>query len=171
MVKATLLDSPMPDKYPEVHFDVAGLGLWVHFEDDEYEDWTGVFGPGDIAGDDFAIAFSNGSCALISSKGKGYVVDVNTRQLTYRTDCRMLFDAIAIPDRELIIACDYTSLYAYSCSSEVWHSLRIASDEIEFINATPDALSGRAFIWGDWQTFRLDLDSWQMMPDLNADTP
>src|SRR5688572_30743605 len=79
MVKAILLDKPQPDKYPEVHFDVSGIATWVHFEDDEYEDWLGVFGRGDLVSRSFAMVFYTGGCALVSALGKGYVVDVNTR--------------------------------------------------------------------------------------------
>jgi hypothetical protein len=168
MVKATLLDQPQPNKFPEVHFDVSGLGTWVHFEDDEYEDWLGVFGRGDIVRErNFVVSFYTGGCALVSAWGRGYVVNVNTRTMVYRTSCDMLVGAVAIPGRDLVIACDWTNLYAYSCTAEVWGSKRIASDGIEFVDASSDTLTGRAYIWSEWQPFTLRFDSWQMTPDLD----
>jgi hypothetical protein len=33
---------------PEVAFDAYGNCLWVLFEDDEYRQWCGIFGAGDL---------------------------------------------------------------------------------------------------------------------------
>jgi hypothetical protein len=170
MPKSVLLDAPQPDKYPEVHFDVSGVSTWVHFVDDAYEDWIGVFGRGDIVRNkSFAVSFNESGCALVSAWGRGYVVDVNARTLKYRTDSDMLVDAIKIPNRELVIACDFTDLYAFTCEAQIWCRKRIASDGIGFIEASPDALTGRAYFRGKWVDFSLDLASWVVTPDLNAE--
>src|SRR5574341_223275 len=166
MVKATLLEKPLPDKYPEVHFDVVGLGTWVHFEDDEYEDWVGVFGRAyDHFGRDFAVPFSRGGAALVSALGKGYVIDVNQRKLRCYTSSDWLTRGITIPHREFVIASDYDQgLMAIGLDQELWLAKGIASDGIRFVEATSDKLRCLVWHYTGWYSSTLRYDGWIYTP-------
>jgi hypothetical protein len=143
-----------------------------HFEDDEYEDWLGVFGRGDVVRErNVAVSFYTGGCALVSAWGRGYVVNVNTRQLVYRPESDMLVAAVAIPGRDFVIACDYNHIHAFGCNTQIWRSKRIAGTYVEFLEVTPDAVSGRVTFRGFWKPFTLHLNQWLMTPDLDFDAP
>ena len=159
-MKAKLLSKrPVSGLYSEEWFDTIGDCDSVLFEDEDYQDWLGVFGRGRIVKFSTAILYTVGSTALVIAGGKGHVIDVNSRELKFRTTCDHLVGAIAVPERHLAIACDFTHLYALTSTEETWKSERAAMDGIRFGHVTPENLSGLAWDLDGWHTFTLRYDT------------
>lgn len=101
---------PISGTIEERWFDAVGDCLWVRFEDDEGVAWVGVFGKVGFTQVRAAVGFNEGRSAFVIAGGQGYVVDLETRSLRYKTDYDAHVSAIAVPGRDLIITCDYTCL-------------------------------------------------------------
>lgn len=162
-MKTTLLDiRPLPGDYPEKHFNARGQCTSVLFEDQNYQDWLGIFGNGGVTQYSAATLFSTTSAALIMAKGEGYAVDVNTKQLTYKTKCDYLVDALQIPDRDLIIAYNFTNIFAFTSKKQVWDSGRIASDGLKFEGIFASVVHGKVWAYTQWQNFTLNLNTFKL---------
>lgn len=157
--------------YPEHWYDAGSFCTRVLFEDEDYNEWVGVFGQSrDSTGLSKAIQFGQGSSAFILARGQGYIIDINSKALFHKTECDWLQDAIAIPNHNFIVACDWTDLYAYSNEGLLWQSNRIATDGIHFLEATQNYLTGQ--LWrpnlndeDQWLRFRLYYDGWRIVVD------
>jgi hypothetical protein len=158
-MKIEVLDKPpISGSMPEVQFDAVCHCIWVKF-DDGLNEWAGVFGQGDISRDaNTATVFNNDKNAFIIAGGQGYVVNLAAKSLAYRTPDDCLQDAIAIPNRDLILTCDYTELKLYDSNKKLWGSDRIACDGIKFTEATTDKVSGHIWQIG-WYSFVFDVTS------------
>jgi len=159
-----LAEPPVSGSIPERWYDATGDCVWVRFDDGDNGEggaWAGVFGSSRLTGRASVTLFGGGPWALVIAGGRGYVVDTRTGELRHRTECDYLVDAIAVPGRDLVVACDFTDLYAYSASALVWRSDRVALDGIEFDPAGPRELRGRVWGGSEWHPFRLDLDRWE----------
>ena len=160
MTEAILLKNrPISGTYPEQWFDAQGQCTSILFEDDKYEKWLGIFGNSEFTQYSAVILFPVTSSVLIVAKGQGYVVDVNTKELRYKTNCDYIVNAIQVPSQDLIIACDFTDLYAFSSKKELWRSDRIASDGIELATAANRDVYGKAWNYDHWQDFTLHTDN------------
>ena len=160
MTEAILLEShPISGAYPERWFDARGECTFILFEDNNYEKWLGVFGNSQITRYSTVIPFSGTACVLVIARGQGYVVDVNMKELRYKSSCGYIVSAIQVPSRDMIVACDFTDLYTFSSEKELWRSEQIAMDGIEFVKATNSEVQGKAWIADHWQNFTLDVDT------------
>jgi hypothetical protein len=151
---------PASGKHEEHWFDAVDDCVSVLFEDDQHERWLGVFGSSGVAPSDLALAFEVGVAALVLASGQGYVVDVNTRSLLYRTNCDYLLDAVAVPRRDLVIACDCNRLCALSSAAELWESEDIAMEGFDLGAPAEDHLVGHAWDRQEWRRFKLTYDGW-----------
>jgi hypothetical protein len=168
-MKVKLLDHrPHSGEYTERWYDAVGDCINVLFEDDEYNDWLGVFGSGGVGSLRRALIFPTTSTALIIAGGHGYVVNGNTGVLSYRMDCDAWQDVVIVPGHDLIMGCDFTKLYGVTSNGLQWKSDRVALDGILLKEVTPDYLIGQAlqvrhsysysdFVWID---FKLVFDGW-----------
>jgi len=144
---------------PEVQFDAAGNCMWVKF-DDGLDEWAGVFGQGDISRHvNTATIFNNDKHAFVIAGGQGYVVNLADKSLAYKTPDDYLQGVISIPNRDLILTCDYTDLIVYDSSKKLWESDRVALDGIKFIEATSDKVSGYVWQIEGWYSFIFDVNS------------
>ena len=159
---------PESGTVPERWFDAAGSCAWVRFVDDDGDEWAGVFGRSGFSGHCKAVLCGDGRTALVIADGQGYVVDAQTGELHHKTTCDCLCDAIAVPGREFVIACDFTGLYAVSKQGEVWHSPRVALDGIRLNGATEASVTGEAWWHDEWCSFTLEFDGWRIQGDLPA---
>jgi hypothetical protein len=159
VIKAEVLTKPpISGSVDEVHFSAVGDCTWVRFTDAVDTQWCGVFGPG-CAGRRAAVVNPTGS-AFVVSWGQGYLIDVNTRELLHKTDCEWLISAIAVPGRDVIVACTFTELVAYSPLGRVWNSARVSIDGIELAEASRATVKGRVWNLERWVDFNLDIESW-----------
>ena len=141
-----------------MQFDAIGDCTWVRFSNSSQE-WAGIFGKGNIAKHVNAVTiFDNGKCAFVIAGGQGYVVNLEKRSLQHKTPDDYLQDAIAIPQRDLILTCNYTNLMIYDSTKKLWESDRVALDGLKFTGANSKEVSG--YIWqGDgWYSFVFDLN-------------
>lgn len=159
-MKIQVLDSPpISGSMPEVHFDAFGDCIWVKF-DEGLEEWAGVFGIDDLWSEiNIAVVFDDNRHAFIVASGQGYVVNLTDRSLTYRTADDNIRDVIVIPNRDLILTCNYAYLTLYDSDKILWSSDRIASDTIKLTKATPDKVSGYLLQMKGWYSFIFDINS------------
>ena len=164
-MKAQLLEKPpISGTYPERWYDAVGECSWVLFEDENYEDWVGVFGQGDMVRFSAALLFDTTAVAFIVSHGRCYIVDINSGELRYRTKGEDLVDIIAVPGRDLIIATDaYTRLCAFTSVGKVWHSGSVAADGIRYKEATTDRVRGQVWQYDGWYSFTLHFKGWRFV--------
>jgi len=160
MIKAEILSSPpISGSIDEVRFGPLGNCTWVRFTDSNREEWCGVFGPGHAART-ATVANTAGQSFVVAS-GQGYLIDVNSRELLHQTQHVWLISAIAVPERDVFLACDYTNLLAYSPAGLLWESRRVSVDGITLSSATPSQVRGQVWNLESWVDFILDVDSWQ----------
>ena len=159
-MKIEILDKPpISGSMPEIQFDAKGDCTWVKFGDG-FDEWAGVFGKGYNSGNmDAAVLFNSGQHAFVIAGGQGYVVNIADKSLVYKTPEDYLQGVIAIPNRDLIITCDYTKLKLYDSNRKLWESDRMALDGIKFTGVTSYKVSG--YIWQieGWYSFAFDVDS------------
>ena len=123
---------PQSGSVTERRFDATGNCTWVRFAAADADEWTGVFGNGDIVRHSKAVLFGDNRTAFVIAAGQGYIVDAVTGEMLHKTPEDCFCDAISVPGRDFIIACDFTDLYAVSQSGVIWRSERIALDGIKF---------------------------------------
>jgi hypothetical protein len=162
-MKAEILERrPLSGTYPECWYEAKDQYTYVLFEDDLYEKWLGVFGNGRIVEYHAVVNFPTTTSLMVVGGGKGYVVDGNTRELHYQTECDYLSSAHAIPAKDLIIACDFTGFYAFSSEKQLWQSGRIASDGIDIDVVSAEEIAGRLWLNGFWRGFKLQLENFSV---------
>ena len=147
---------------PEHRFVAEGNCTWVRFQTDSHDEWAGVFGNGGVVQHSKAVVFADNRTALIIAGGQGYVIDMQDKTLLHKTACDHLCDAIAVPSREFVIACDFTDLYAVSRNRVTWHSPRIALDGIQLDDANETMLEAKARQANGWRRFTLRYDGWHI---------
>ena len=160
-MRARVLSSPPTSgSIQERWYDATGCCAWVHFEDREGREWVGVFGSSGLRpGKASVTLFDADRSAFVIAGGQGYIIDTESRELRHRTECAWLVAALAIPERGTVLACDDSSLFAYSAAGLVWRSERIAVDGIRLEAASAAELRGSCDV-GEWRSFRLDPASW-----------
>jgi hypothetical protein len=149
---------PISGTYSEQWYEAKGDCTFVLFENLEYEEWLGVFGNGGITKYSSAIPFPSTTSALVIAQGKGYVVDIQTKQLRYKTKCDYIVNAVQVPARNIIVACDFTKVHAFSNEKQIWQSDDIASDGVELGDMSDACLHGKAWRYSQWQPFTLRID-------------
>ena len=153
-----LTTPPISGTVDEVRFDAVGDCSWVRFADAVGAQWCGVFGPGCVRGR--AAAVNPDGQAFVIASGQGYLVDVNTRKLLHKTACEWLIAAIAVPGRDVFVACTYTNLVAYSPLGCVWGSDRVSVDRIELAEVSGSKVRGRVWDLSNRVDFDLDIEGW-----------
>lgn len=148
---------PLSGTVPERHYDAVGDCTWVRFVLDDATEWAAVFGNGNVVTNRAAVLFGDGRTALVIAGGQGYVIDAFTGELHHKTQCDYLHNAIPVPNRDFIVACDWSNLYAFSRAGQLWRRRNFALDGIEFDSATETSLVGRAWHPDGWRRFTLDL--------------
>ena len=162
-IKVTVLSgSPVSGTVREYFFDAKSQCSWFCFEDDSGEEWVGVFGCSELTTScNTAIPFSDGKNIFVIAAGQGYIVECSTRKLRYKTSIDCLTSVIAAPSRDLIIAADYTDLYAFDSQNLIWHSDRVALDGIKLDSSTRDGMFGKVWQMDDWYSCTLQYKEWK----------
>jgi hypothetical protein len=158
-MNSTILTSiPISGSVEEVHFDARGECTWVEFERKDKR-WVGVFGKGSIVPDiNQAIQFTQSNHVFVLAGGQGYIVDSDTQKCTHKSKRDYFQAAISIPNRELVVACDFTNIEFFDSNKALWRSTRIALDGIRLEGATSSELHGAVWQSDGWYTIVFDLD-------------
>lgn len=125
----------------EIQFHATGNCLWIMFEDEEYAQWCGIFGAGTQRYEGKIIELSEGEFAILVA-GKLYRVNANSKQLAFASEQDDLTDVIYAPDRDLLVGCDYTTLYVFGPQGLKWKSERVSWDGIELVDVTDGRVNG-----------------------------
>ena len=107
-----------------------------------------------------ACAFADDRSAFVIAGGQGYIVDLSQKVLLHYTKNYCLQAVLAPPDRDFVIAADYSSLLAYDRQGMRWRSEDVALDEIHLDSATASSVTGKVWQLDGWYAFELLLDGW-----------
>jgi hypothetical protein len=167
MATAEIIPERPASAIPEVAFDAYGNCLWVRFEDDDYRQWCGIFGAGDLHYEGKLLDLRDDH-VLVLVAGRLYRVAANDRKLVYASDERMLTDAIYDRKRDWVIACDWTNLLCYGSHGLKWRSDRVSIDGISLERMDEDCVYGTVNdLSQDGAIFTLWLDA--LYVESNAD--
>jgi hypothetical protein len=159
MLTRILSHPPISGSITERHYNPFGSCTWVQFSSPEGEEWAGVFGNGSFGNHSCATVFNDAQSVMIGAGGNSYIVDLQSGALLLQLDIYTI-GAIAIPARDMVIACDDCYLYALDSARCIWESDRVALDGIRLIEATEKWLNGEVWKIDGWYKFTLHLDSW-----------
>jgi len=166
----SLTHPPLAGDYPEVHYDVVGLGSWFLFRPSDEPEWVGVFGWG-TGQQDVAAHDPLSGCAFVIACGRGYVVDTGSRRLLSRTDESDFVDVLVGPDPGLFIVSDGLSLYGYGAEGRRWITRRISLDGLNDLRLVGRTVLGTAsdLEWDREVEFECDIDSGDIrgVPDID----
>jgi hypothetical protein len=163
---------PISGTYRERHYDAVGPCTWVLFDNEEGEEWVGVFGSEGLASSSSAVPFGDdvGRTVLVVARGQGYIVNAVTGALIRKTPWDYAYPALTVPDRDFVMVADVTEIWATYRDRDVpaipaeplfdaGAPNRVALDGIVFDQATPDELTGKVWDMDGWYSFRLRFDS------------
>lgn len=141
-----LAEPPQSGTIPEVAFARSGPPVtWVEFTDDAGERWAGVFDIGDPALAERVVPFGGDpGAAFVLARGRGYVVDVAARTLRYAAARARLLDVVAVPGRDIVLACDFRHVLAFPSRGDgdaLWERY-VSLDGVTLGRVTPEALTG-----------------------------
>jgi hypothetical protein len=132
----------------------------------EGESWAGAFAGTGINNNTFARSFGPAGDVLVVARGQGYVVNVPRRALRFTAEpCPgdYLFDARAVPGRDLIVACSCDCLCAYSSEGEQWVGEDFGGDGVGLGEVTETEVSGWHWQPGaGWYGFSLLVDGFRL---------
>jgi hypothetical protein len=104
---------PISGEYPEIHFgEHFTHRLWVEFEDNSFLKWISCF-PNDFPKILNKVLINNhNNTAFVVSGGVGYLIDINKRELRYKTEEQPLIEsAILTENPDYFIAGTIYSVY------------------------------------------------------------
>lgn len=161
---------PISGTYRERHYDAVGPCTWVLFDDEEGEEWVGVFGSAGLASSSSAVPFGDdlGRTVLVVAQGQGYIIDTATGALIRKTPWDYAYPALTVPERDFVVVADVCEIWATYRDRDVpaipvephftGDPNRVALDGILFAQATPDELTGKVWDMDGWYSFRLRFD-------------
>jgi hypothetical protein len=155
-----LSEPPISGSIKEYWFDAKGDCTWIQFERAS-ETWAGVFGKGALKNYNAICKFSDDKYVFIIAGGQGYILDSRAHKLCHKTSIDYFVSAIATPYKDLMIVCDFTSLYAFDTQELIWRSDRIALDGIKLDSSTENELSGKVWQVDGWYSFQLEYKNWK----------
>lgn len=146
---------PISGTIEELHFYSDEDSVCVLFEDNNYDEYCGVFGGGFGNKSDLAI---KDNIAFIISNGQGYIFNIDNRLILHKTKCDHLVNVISFENEIKFVACSFTNIYIYN-SELIWQSNRVSSDGIIFEKVEKDHLYGKIYDFTKWVDFKLNLNS------------
>ncbi|MEZ6109871.1 MAG: hypothetical protein R3C99_02445 [Pirellulaceae bacterium] len=159
MATAEIIRERPASAIPEVAFDAYGNCLWVLFEDDDYRQWCGIFGAGDLHYEGKLQNVKNDEFMVLVA-GRLYRVAANDRSLRFASEERMLTDAVYDRKRDWVIACDWTNLLSYDSNGLKWRSKRVSFNGIALDRIDDDCVYGMVNdLSDDGASFTLWLDA------------
>src|SRR5687767_1017879 len=146
-----------------IPFSATGLarfseGLVVEFQPPTGDSWVGNFAKG-LTQFSIAMLHPNGEAVVVVSGGQGYVVDPITQALV-NTFGGQYENAIAVPERQLLLFQSPFDFIAVNPSGRLWETRRLAVDGFRSVRVDGGKLIGEASEIDDtWTPFEIDLGS------------
>ena len=160
-LKVSILSKPpISGSIKEHQFDAQGDCTWIQFER-ESETWAGIFGCGTHKNHNAVCKFADDKYVFVIAGGQGYILDCHARKVCHKTFIDYFVSAIAAPCKDLVIACNFTSLYAFDTQELIWQSDQVASDGIKLDFSTENELAGKIEQWDGWYAFKLEYKNWE----------
>ena len=157
-----LKTQPFSGEYTEYNYGSGAEFTSVLIEKKGYDKYCGNFSNGVC---DFSKVVSIDNVAFIIAKGRGYLLDVNSREILLDTLVANFSEIYTNVERGLFIACTNTELYIYGRSELVWNSPRISSDGIRIEKIEEDRILGQIFDFMNWVDFELKLEKFVFVCD------
>lgn len=158
-MKAKILSSiPISGSIREKHFNANGECSWVKFETDNTP-WVGVFGRGISPSVNAVSQFFESGRFFVLAGGQGYIVDAGLETCVHKTKDDYYQSLVSVPDRCLMIVCDYSHIEFYDSEKLVWQSDRVALDGIRLNSADRQNVYGHLWQIEGWYSFKLNLDT------------
>jgi hypothetical protein len=128
------------------------------------EPWVGVFYGGEStvppAMPGRAIGWPDEWSLCIVYAGGGVVVRADEPTKTYEIDCDPITGMLVVPERELVLFCDFLGLVAYGPGGLLWRSERLVLDELRIEDIEGDHVRVAGYFGSrKLDTFVVDLAS------------
>ncbi|MFN3195660.1 MAG: hypothetical protein ACE364_06925 [Chlorobiota bacterium] len=175
-MEAIILDNtPVSGEYPEVHFgDDFYDGIWVKFTDSNYKMWIGHFlGSGKNASDKVLVNHDK-KTAFVLSDSRGYIVDINTRELKYKTDEEHYIQSlIQTSSPDYFITTTYSSVCIFDENKMIKElfpnfpefdveGMYVSSQKDNFVIGSSETFTNR---FQEYVSFILDLNTFEFFRD------
>jgi hypothetical protein len=98
----------------------------------------------------------------VLASGEPYVVNGETGDQVSVPTGLDIMTAVQVPDRDLIVAADYLSLFAFSSRGLEWESATVAIEGIDLLEVTSTGLRGHLHTEDGPETFALRFQDWQL---------
>src|SRR6202521_3566036 len=106
-----LATAPVSGSVAEHWFEESDGDTWFKFQTDDGVEWAGLFRDARLVPEKNAVEFWDGRSVLINAGGAGYVLDISSASLLYKPDVPPLVAAMPVPERDFVIARDFTNVY------------------------------------------------------------
>ena len=157
MIATKLEFPPHSGLFREYRFDAFGECTWMKFESDN-ETCVGVFGNGPLAkSESKVLLFADNKHAFILASGQGYVVQLGDFTLSYKTISSSIYQLMAAPAHNLMVASMNTSIALFGPHGRIWQSNRIAQDELKIESVDNDVIAGRYWQQDRYLDFTLSI--------------
>lgn len=129
---------PQPNTRPEHD------GLWLRIRAGSGKTWIGVFGFGYDSPPAFSRVVSSADPhrACVISRGAAYMVKAEEPEAWEQVPIVPVLDLRLVPQYQLLILADFTTLVAYGTNGFAWRSPRVCWDELTILNVTRDTVEG-----------------------------
>jgi hypothetical protein len=115
----------------------------------EGEPWIGVFEFGSQGSPPAAprqvLGWPDEHSLCVVQRGVGCIVRTDDPAQNAEVECWPICDVLVVPDHELVVFADLTSLIAYDRDGIAWRSGRLAWDEVRMVAAEGDELKVAGF--------------------------
>ena len=139
-LNVSVLYFPTPSSRPEHN------GLWVKMVSETGKSWVGVFA--------FLFDSPNARSRVVSTPdpgrvcviagSAGYIVKVDEPEIWEKVTIPVL-DVHSLPQHQLLLFADYTSLAAYSRDGLRWSSKQLCWDELKILKVTKSTIEGTGY--------------------------
>lgn len=141
----------------------GGDGLLVRVHPEAGEPWVGVFkygypSPKALSG---VFEWPDPDLMCVVSKGRGYIVDANDPSHYSEISAFPITAVAPIPEKGLVILCDFLKIVAYSSKGLAWETPRLSWDGLKILGVTPDVVSGEAWdaAADRWVPFTIEVET------------
>jgi hypothetical protein len=154
--KAYSFPDGLPVEPQQQHADRPIVAVWPWVGDP----WVGVFYGGSyVTGDALSgrlIAWPDGHSLCVVYAGGAVVVRADDPKTTYEIDADPVTDMRVVRELELVLFADFTNLHAYGADGPLWHSRRLALDDLKINDVEAETIHVSGFFGGSYDAFTVN---------------
>ncbi len=119
-------------------------GLWLKVSDAKDRAWIGVFAFGYSSPPAFSriVSSPDPNRVCVISNGGAYLVKADEPKVWEQIPLIPVLDVRSIPEHNLLVFSDFTSLAAYGTNGLVWRSPRVCWDGLKIVSVTRGTIEG-----------------------------